>query len=111
MLGKGKAFIFLLTLSCLVGPKLGFSKLVGLEQGGPYYLAQLVDIENLPDDIQMNSEDYLEPQYQESPIQMARIKSLRRKRNEKYHMALRRVTRNGIRSTPSNTQGMTRYSR
>ena len=111
MLGKGKIFIFLLVASCQVWTNMDSSRIVEVDQGGPYHLVEVPNMENLYDDLQMSPVDYLELQNQENPILMDRIKSLRQKRDEKSHMAFRRVMRNDVEGSPKDLLGMSKHWR
>ena len=101
MFGKGETLFCLLVASCQVWPNMDIRKIVGTYQGGPYYLVELPSMDDSLDGLEMNLVDYIESPYQESPIQMDRIKSVQQKRDAKKRVVFLRMIRNGIKISPS----------
>ena len=106
MFGKGETLFCLLVASCQVWPNMDIRKIVGTYQGGSYYLVELQSIDDSLDGLEMNPEDYIESPYQESPIQMDRIKSWQQKRDAKKRVVFLRMIRNNVKRFPSSLLGM-----
>ena len=111
MFGKGETLFCLLVASCQVWPNMDIRKIVGTYQGGPYYLVELPSMDDSLDGLEMNLEDYIESPYQESPIQMDRIKSLQQKQHGKKRVVFLRMIRNDVKRSPSSLLGMSKQWR